>query len=58
MKQEKTKITHVAKYAYPHIGGIEAVIEQINNALPNEKFEKEVICCSNTEKSSFENNVI
>ncbi len=53
----KKKITHVTRYAYPHIGGIEAVISQINNSLPNEDFEKEVLCCSNTEKSSFENGV-
>ena len=53
----KTKITHVTRYAYPHIGGIEAVISQINKSLPNEEFEKEVLCCSNTEKSSFENGV-
>ena len=53
----KTKITHVTRYAYPHIGGIEAVISQINKSLPNEEFEKEVLCCSNTEKSSFEHGV-
>lgn len=53
----KTKITHVTRYAYPHIGGIEAVISQINDSLPNEDFEKEVLCCSNSEKSSFENGV-
>lgn len=57
MTKEKIKITHVARYAYPHIGGIEAVISQINDSLPNEDFEKEVLCCSNTEKSSFENGV-
>lgn len=54
---QKTKIVHVTRYAYPHIGGIEAVIAQINDSLPNENFEKEVLCCSNTEKSSFENGV-
>ena len=57
MTKEKIKITHVTRYAYPHIGGIEAVISQINDSLPNEEFEKEVLCCSNTEKSSFENGV-
>ena len=57
MEKEKRKITHVTRYAYPHIGGIEAVISQINDSLPNEEFEKEVLCCSNTEKSSFENGV-
>ena len=53
----KTKITHITRYAHPHIGGIEAVISQINESLPDEQFEKEVICCSNTEKSSIENGV-
>lgn len=54
---KKTKITHIARFAYPHIGGIEAVINQINESLPDEEFEKEVICCSNSEKSSVENGV-
>ncbi len=53
----KTKVTHVARFAYPHTGGIEAVIEQINESLPDSQFEKEVFCCSNTEKSSVKNNV-
>ena len=57
MENKKTKITHVFRYAYPHIGGIENVINQINELLPNEEFEKEVVCCSNTDKSSFENGV-
>ena len=57
MEKEKIKITHVTRYAYPHIGGIEAVISQINDSLPNEEFEKEVLCCSNTEKTSLENGV-
>ena len=56
-KNNKKKITHVAKFAYPHIGGIEAVIEQINGSLPNEEFKKEVICCSNTDKSSIKDGV-
>lgn len=54
---EKTKVTHITRYAYPHIGGIEAVISQINESLPNEEFEKEVLCCSNSEKTSVENDV-
>ena len=54
MSREKTKITHVARFAHPHIGGIEAVINQINNSLSNEDFDKEVLCCSNAEKSSVE----
>ena len=56
-KESKTKVTHITRYAYPHIGGIEAVISQINDSLSNEEFEKEVLCCSNTEKSSLENGV-
>lgn len=55
--KKRIKITHVARFAYPHIGGIESVIEQINESLPNEEFEKEVICCSNIEKSSTKNGV-
>ena len=57
MSQSKTKITHVTRFAHPHIGGIEAVINQINNSLSNEEFDKEVLCCSNTEESSIENGV-
>ena len=56
-KEKKIKIAHIARFAKPHIGGIEAVIEQINKSLPDEEFEKEVFCCSNTEKSSVENGV-
>lgn len=54
---KKIKVTQVSRFAHPHIGGIEAVIEQINDSLPNDEYEKEVICCSNTEKSSVENGV-
>lgn len=54
---KKIKVTHVTRYAYPHVGGIEAVISQINECLPDDKYEKEVLCCSNTEKSSIENSV-
>ena len=57
MTDKKTKITQVFRYAYPHIGGIENVINQINELLPNNEFEKEVVCCSNEHKSSFENGV-
>ena len=55
--RKKIKITHVTRFAYPYVGGIEAVVEQINKCLPKEEFEKEVYCCSNTEKSSVENGV-
>lgn len=57
MTDDKIKVTHVARFAKPHIGGIEAVIEQINESLPDEQFEKEVFCCSNTNKASVENGV-
>ena len=53
----KTKITQVFRYAYPHIGGIESLIEYINECLPNELYEKEVVCCSNNEKSAYEHGV-
>lgn len=56
-KERKIKITHVSRFAYPYIGGIEAVIEQINESLPNQEFEKEVICCSNTDESSIKDGV-
>ena len=55
--KQKIKVTHVTRYAYPHVGGIEAVISQINECLPDVQYEKEVLCCSNTEKSSIENGV-
>ncbi len=57
MSNGKIKITHITRYAHPHIGGIEAVINQINESLPDSEFEKEVICCSNMEKSTVENGV-
>ena len=57
MNKKKIKVTQVSRFAPPHIGGIEAVIEQINESLLNEEFEKEVFCCSNTEKSSIEKGV-
>jgi len=57
MTSGKCKITHVTRYASPHVGGIEAVIDQINQSLPDEEFEKEVLCCSNVDKSSVDNGV-
>ena len=57
MEGKKIKVIHITRYAFPHIGGIEAVIEQINESLPDEKYEKEVFCCSNSEKSSVEKGV-
>lgn len=57
MDKKRIKVTQIFRYAFPHIGGIETVMNQINDSLPNEEFEKEVLCCSNTEKSSIENGV-
>ena len=57
MDKKRIKVTQIFRYAFPHIGGIEAVMNQINDSLPNEEFEKEVLCCSNTDKSSIENGV-
>jgi len=54
---KKLKITHVFRYAHPHIGGVESVINQINESLPDSEFEKEVLCCSNIDKSSLDNGV-
>ena len=54
---KRTKITHITRFAYPHIGGIETVINQINACLTDDEFEKEVLCCSNKHNSSFENGV-
>lgn len=56
-KKQKKKITQVFRYAYPHIGGIESFIEVINECLPDEDFKKEVVCCSNTDKTADEHGV-
>lgn len=57
MTEKKTKVTQVIRYAYPHIGGMEQVVCQINDSLPDEKYEKEVLCCSNETPSSVEKGV-
>ena len=57
MNKNRKKITHITRFAYPHIGGVEAVINQINESLPDDEFEKEIFCCSNSVKSSVENGV-
>lgn len=54
---KKIKITQISRHAFPFIGGVEAVIKQIFNSLPEEEFEQEIITCSNTEKSSVENGI-
>lgn len=55
--KEKIKITHVAKFAKPHNGGIESFIEMFNTCIKGDNNKIEVLCCSNTEKSSVENGV-
>lgn len=55
--KRKIKLTQVFRYAYPHIGGIETVMNQINDCLSSADFEKEVLTCSNELKSGTENGV-
>lgn len=57
MNNSKIKIVQVYKHAYPDIGGIEADISQIFDCLPNDSFEKEILCCSNKYKSETIDNV-
>ena len=56
-RKRKTGVVQVIRYAYPHIGGMEQVVSQINDALPSDEYEKEVLCCSNETPSSVENGV-
>lgn len=55
--KEKIKITHVAKFAKPHNGGIESFIEMFNTCIKGDNNEIEVLCCSNKHKSSKENDI-
>ena len=57
MNKKKIKLTQVSRHAYPSIGGIEDVIKQITESLPEEEFEQEIITCSKTAKSAIENGV-
>lgn len=54
---QKIKITHVAKFAKPHKGGIESFIEMFNSCIKNDNCNIEVLCCSNSDKPSNENGV-
>lgn len=61
-KKEKTvgkkiKVTQIARFAFPSIGGIETVISQICKGLSAANFEKEIICCSNSENSETKDEV-
>ena len=51
------KITHVARYAKPHKGGIESFIEMFNSCIKNDNCNIEVLCCSNSNKSTIENGI-
>ena len=53
---DKIKVTHVTKFAKPHNGGIESFIEMFNTCIKSENLNIEVLCCSNSDKSSFDNN--
>ena len=54
--KHKIKVTHVTKFTKPHNGGIESFIEMFNTCIKSENFNIEVLCCSNSDKSSFDNN--
>lgn len=53
MKDKNIKITHVSRYAYPHIGGIESFIEMFNYCVDSSDINIEVLCNSNDTKSSI-----
>lgn len=55
--KNKKKITQITRFAYPHDGGVEAVIYQISHSLSDSEFDKEVYCCSNTNKTSVDEGV-
>ncbi len=55
--KQKTKVTHVSKFAKPHKGGIESFIEMFNSCIKNDNCDIEVLCCSNSDKPSNENGV-
>lgn len=54
--KQKIKVTHITKFAKPHNGGIESFIEMFNTCIKSENINIEVLSCSNSEKSSFDNN--
>lgn len=53
---KKIKVTHISKFAYPHKGGIESFIEMFNTCIKSKNVNIEVLCCSNTKKSDFDEN--
>ena len=55
--KNKNKLTQITRYAYPHDGGVEAVIYQISHSLSDSDFDKEVYCCSNTDNTSVDEGV-
>ena len=48
----KVKITHVARFAKPHKGGIESFIEMFNSCINSENTQISVLCNSNDVKAS------
>ncbi len=55
--ENKIKITHISRYAYPKSGGIESFINMFNTCIKADNLNIEVLCCSNSEKSSVANGV-
>lgn len=53
---KKIKVTHISKFAYPHKGGIESFIQMFNTCIKSKNVNIEVLCCSNTKKSNFDEN--
>lgn len=53
----QVKITHITRYAHPHIGGIESFINMLNNCIKQDNVKVEVLSCDNNVKSSIENNI-
>ncbi len=53
---KKIKITHVARFAKPRKGGIEAFIEMFNKCIDKNIYDISVLCNSNSDKSSFDEN--
>lgn len=57
-KIKRIKITHVARFAKPHNGGIESFIEMFNSCIKDKSTDVEILCNSNNIKSSTEENGI
>ena len=51
------KITHITRYAHPHVGGIESFIDMFNHCIEQDNVKIEVLSCDNNLKSSIENNI-